>query len=306
MILTVASGKGGTGKTTVATSLALAMADEVPCLLDCDVEAPNAHLLMHPEFMQQHDVLLPVPVIDEGRCSQCGMCAEVCQFNAIVMVGGKPMVFPELCHGCGSCVHHCPEQALYEQPRRIGILNFGRSSAGTPFANGVLDVGEALAVPVIRQLTASAACDGNANVIRDAPPGTSCPVVETLKGSDYALLVTEPTPFGLHDLKLAVSLCQELGLTVGVVINRAAERADGVEMYCRQAQIPILMRIPMDRHIAECLASGEALVEAMPAYRARFQELWQRVTELAAQEDPSLTRSAGGSSSPSPGHRWDR
>ncbi len=294
MILTVASGKGGTGKTTVATSLALAIADISPVLLDCDVEAPNAHIFLQPQFNQRTEIGLPIPEVDEVRCTGCGRCAEVCQYNAIVVMGGKVLVFPELCHGCGSCTLQCPEGAIDEVPNLLGVLEAGPAKDGIYFAQGVLNVGEPMAVPVIRELKQWQPFPEGHTIIRDAPPGNSCPVVETIQGSDFVLLVTEPTPFGLHDLRLAIQLTRELDIPAGVVVNRDGVGDEGVEEYCRKEGIPILMRIPLDQRIGKAVARGEALVEAFPEYLPQFRELYAQIQSLIdGRQDEILPQAMG-------------
>ena len=289
MILTVASGKGGTGKTTVATSLALAIADSSPVLLDCDVEAPNAHIFLQPQFNQRKEIGLPIPEVDDVRCTGCGRCAEVCQYHAIVVMGGKVLVFPELCHGCGSCTLQCPEGAIEEVPNLLGVLEAGPAKDGIHFAQGILNVGEPMAVPVIRELKQWQLFPEGHTTIRDAPPGNSCPVVETIQGADFVLLVTEPTPFGLHDLRLAILLTRELDIPAGVVINRDGVGDDGVEEFCRKEGIPILMRIPLDQRIGKAVARGEALVEAFPEYLPKFRELYTQIQSLIdSRQDESL------------------
>lgn len=286
MKLAIASGKGGTGKTTVAVSLALSLAaanaGSAPLFLDCDVEEPNAALFLRPEITAQRDVGLLIPVVDMDRCTVCGRCAEVCEYHAITVIGKKVLVFPELCHGCGSCTRQCPEGAIHETLNLVGTLEKG--VAGTvEFFQGTLNVGEAMAVPVIRQLKQWAIPPdvGDRPVILDAPPGTSCPVVETMRGADAALLVTEPTPFGLHDLRVAVQVARdELGLPVGVVINRDGVGDDGVDAYCAAEGLPILLRIPLERAIAEGIARGESLISIRPEYQTRLAELWKRIMEL--------------------------
>ena len=254
MIIAVASGKGGTGKTTVATSLALAISGSSPVILDCDVEAPNAHLFLKPQFDQRQQVSMLIPEVDEGRCTGCGRCAEVCQFHAIVVLAGKVLVFPELCHGCGSCGLNCLEEAILEVSRPLGVLEAGTAMDGIRFSHGVLNVGEPMAVPVIHQLKDWKPFPNGEVIIRDAPPGTSCPVVESIRGADFAILVTEPTPFGLHDLRLAAQLTRDLDLPAGVVVNRDGVGDAGVDETCRQEGLPIMMRIPLDRHIGEAIA----------------------------------------------------
>ncbi len=291
MKLALASGKGGTGKTTVAVSLALSLAEQRPCLVDCDVEEPNAALFLRPEFAEQRAVGLMIPAVEAALCTACGRCAEVCAYHAIAAVGQQVLVFPELCHGCGSCTRQCPAGALHEERHEIGTLEQGRAG-DIAFFQGTLNVGEPMAVPVIRQLKQWALADvaDGRPVILDAPPGASCPVVETLRGADAALLVTEPTPFGLHDLRLAVQLAREVGasrrtpIPVAVVINRAGMGDDSVDAYCAAEQIPILLRIPLERAIAEGMAQGESLVALRPAYRAVFQELWEQLAGLIKRE----------------------
>jgi len=287
MKITVASGKGGTGKTMVATSLAFSLAaltpEQPPLFLDCDVEAPNAHLFLHSTLTEQQEVGLLIPSVNEAKCTHCGKCAEVCQYHAIAVLGKKTLVFPQLCHGCGSCTALCPEQAIIEVPDRMGIIERGPAEAGISFARGVLDVGEPMAVPVIRQLKKWAIPSPGQVVIRDAPPGTSCPVVETVRGSDFLLLVTEPTPFGLHDLRLAAQVAGELGIPVGVIINRENGSYPALDEFCADLNLPVLMRIPFERTIAEGVAQGKTLVEIHPEYIDLFKQVFTEIT-LIIQE----------------------
>jgi MinD superfamily P-loop ATPase len=281
MIIAVASGKGGTGKTTIATSLALAISERSVEYLDCDVEAPNAHLFLKPSFDKREEVGLQIPQVDEQRCNACGVCAGVCQYHAIVVLAGKVLVFPELCHGCGSCTLNCPENAITEIPNVLGILEGGRVGGEVHFARGVLNVGEPMAVPVIHDLKAWQPAQNGDIVIRDAPPGTSCPVVESIRDADIVLLVTEPTPFGIHDLKLAAQLVDELNLTAGVIVNKDGVGNSDVDAFCYEIGLPILMRIPMDRNIAEALARGQSLIAAFPEYLPLFRDLFTQIQELA-------------------------
>jgi MinD superfamily P-loop ATPase len=308
MKIAVASGKGGTGKTTVAVSLALSLAAESsggplegppldgrPLYLDCDVEAPNAALFLRPEITEAREVGQLIPEVDVERCTACGRCAEVCQYHAIAVIGAQVLVFPELCHGCGSCTLTCPEGAIREVLDVMGTLERGlvRIPGGggdLDFAQGTLDVGEAMAVPVIRQLKQWALPPRGAAdrpVILDAPPGASCPVVETMQGADGVLLVTEPTPFGLHDLEMAVQVARdELKLPVAVVVNRdGVADFKGVDDYCEREGVPIVMRIPQDRAAAEAYADGQPLIAARPAYRAQFTALYQELARRWAREE---------------------
>ncbi len=288
MIIAVASGKGGTGKTTIATSLALSIAadesesSETPLFLDCDVEEPNAAFFLKPILNHREEVGILIPEVDYDRCTYCGRCAEVCVWHAIAVVGEKVLIFPELCHGCGSCTLNCPEGAIYEVLNVMGSLESGPAGP-IDFGQGTMDVGQAMSVPIISQLKKKhiEGVEGNGRVvILDAQPGTSCPVVETMRDADFVLMVTEPTPFGLHDLRLAVQVARdELGLPVGVVINREGIGDAGVDEYCAAEGIPILMTIPLDRRIAEAISDGKALVEALPEYLPRFRELYRAIEE---------------------------
>ncbi len=285
MIIAVASGKGGTGKTTIAASLSAALADngQPVSFRDCDVEAPNAHIFLKPAINQRRDVNILVPLVDETLCTGCGRCAEVCEFHAIVVLGGRPLVFSELCHGCGSCVLECPEKAISEIPQPLGILEGGLGRAQIDFAHGLLNIGEPMAVPVIRQLKKWEAPSPQEIIIRDSPPGTSCPVVESIRGADFVLLVTEPTPFGLHDLKLTVQLTATLGIPAGVIVNRDGVGDTKVDDFCSAAGLPILMRIPLERKIGAGIAQGQLLTEIYPAYGDRFCQLFQQIEGLLAE-----------------------
>ena len=276
MIICVASGKGGTGKTTVATSMALALAENVE-LLDCDVEEPNAHLFLEPRITRTEKVDTPVPVIDEEKCTACRKCADICRFKAIAVVGRKVLVYPELCHGCGGCSAVCPEKAIGETGRELGTLSSGHRN-GIRFINGRLRVGEAMSTPLIRKVRAAA--DPDRLTIIDAPPGTSCPVIAAMNGADYILMVTEPTPFGLHDLRLAVEAVRVLGIPCGLVINRSDIGDRQVFAYAETEGLPILLTIPFDRRIAELYSRGKTMVEEIPKWRGRFIELYRDIVEL--------------------------
>ena len=286
MNISVASGKGGTGKTTIVTNLAVAIGSRVQ-LLDCDVEEPNAHLFIQPEFDETQIVTTSVPDVDMDKCNQCGKCSDICQFKAIVVVGETILTFEELCHSCGGCMAVCPENAITEKGRELGVIQKGRRN-GIEFIHGKLRVGEAMSPPLIRKVLSY--CDDRKLTLVDAPPGTSCPVIESMKPADFVVLVTEPTPFGLHDLKLAVGAVDMLDIPRGLVINRSDLGDDRVREYADQVNLPILMEIPFDRKIAEAYARGAILVDVMPEWKERFLELYekiQRLTNNSKLERPS-------------------
>jgi len=282
MIISVASGKGGTGKTLVATSLAFSLKDRQPVqLLDCDVEEPNDHIFLKPVITQKEAVCIQVPKVDEDKCTHCGLCAEICAYNAIAVLPDRVMVFPELCHGCGACSYLCPEKAITEEGRETGVVEWG-DAGGIDFVQGRINVGEAMAPPAIRQVRERANADGV--VIIDVPPGTSCPVVEAIKGSHFCLLVTEPTPFGFNDLVLAVETVRELGIPLGVVLNRAGGEYKKVEEYCLKENIPILLTIPLDTGIARLYSRGVTLAEGMPETREMFIGLWDEIRKIVEED----------------------
>ncbi|MDI9415299.1 MAG: ATP-binding protein [Bacillota bacterium] len=284
MIISVASGKGGTGKTTVAVNLALTLAEtESVCFLDCDVEEPNAHLFLKPELKGSSKVTVPVPVVDEKKCNRCGLCGEVCAFNAILPLGEDVLTFHELCHGCGGCTLFCPTNAIREEPQEIGVIEWGNS--GEIFhVQGKLNIGSPLAPPIVKAVRAHNVDRPQCTVyIIDAPPGTSCPVVSSVMNADFCLLVTEPTPFGLHDLKLAVDMVRELKVPFGVVINRAGLGYEDLADYCKAENIPVLAEIPFDRRYAKCYAKGGRLIDEFPEIKKTFRELRQAILVSAGR-----------------------
>jgi len=281
MQIAIASGKGGTGKTTVATNLAYvaARSGRSVAYLDCDVEEPNGHLFLKPEIVKRRPVGSLIPRVDPEKCTLCGECGEICQYSAIVRVGKKVLVYPELCHGCGGCSLVCAAGAITEVSRTIGTLETGRAGA-IRFAQGVLNVGEAMSPPVIRAVK-STASEADL-VIIDAPPGTSCPVIEAVRGADFVILVTEPTPFGFHDLKLAVEMVRALKLPFGVVLNRASLGGRETHSYCTAQRIPVLQEIPDDRKLAEAYSRGVMASEALPEYESMFARLLKSVLAVGS------------------------
>ncbi len=289
MHLAIASGKGGTGKTTVATNLAWVAAERLGSVayVDCDVEEPNGALFLKPAIDASEPVNVPVPVVDPDRCTQCGLCGRICRFSAIAPVGGRVLVFPELCHGCGGCRRVCPTGAIHEVPRRTGWVERGRAGA-LGFVQGVLDVGQSKSPPIIR--AARAATPVAELVVIDAPPGTSCPVVESMRGADYLVLVTEPTPFGLHDLGLAIEMARALNVSFGVVLNRVGPGTDQVEECFANEGIHILAAIAEDRRVAESSSRGDLIVEALPEQRLVFSRLLEELLSGRGERRPLIRR----------------
>lgn len=278
MIVAVASGKGGTGKTSVAVNMALSVGNVQ--LLDCDVEEPNAYLLLNPKMHNIEPVYILVPHINEELCSHCGECTKFCQYNAIFASSKKILFFPELCHSCGGCILACPVQAITEEKRRIGALKFG-SVRDLKLVYGELDVGEPMSVPLIKVVKNQ--IQENTNVIIDAPVGTSCPVIETVRESDFCLLVTEPTPFGLHDLKITVEVLRKMSIPFGVVVNRAGIGDNKVYEYCKEEKIPVLLEIPYQRKIAELYSRGVPFSLEMPEWKEKFQALFSEIKRLVEE-----------------------
>ena len=272
MKIAVASGKGGTGKTTVATNLAwVALRTGLSvAYFDCDVEEPNGHIFLKPDITQRRRVGRLVPQVDAEACSLCGMCGKICQFSAIIPVGKKVLVYPELCHSCGGCMLICPQDAIHEVSCEIGVVETGHAGS-MQFARGLLNVGQPMSPPLIKAVK-STKFPTDLTIV-DVPPGTSCPVIEAVRGADLVILVTEPTPFGLHDLKLAFEMVKALQLPLGVVLNRASLNGEATRSYCKARGIPILQEIPDDRNIAEAYSRGDLVCEALPQYESMFLDL---------------------------------
>jgi MinD superfamily P-loop ATPase len=281
MKIAIASGKGGTGKTTIATNLAvsIAQAGRVVQYLDCDVEEPNGHIFLKPHLDCIEEVTVGVPHVDESRCTGCGRCGQLCQYSAIICIQKHVLTFEQLCHSCGGCMAICPESAITEKQRRIGVAEYGTAN-GVAFGHGRLDIGAIQTPALIRHVKRGVRKD--AVVILDAPPGTSCPVIEAVKDTDFVLLVTEPTPFGLNDLELAVGMVRALKLPFDVIINRCDMGDDGVEQYCRREGIDVAMKIPNDRKIAEAYSRGTMMVDVRPEYTVEFRRPYERISERLA------------------------
>ena len=275
MIVSIASGKGGTGKTTVATNLALSLNNKIQ-FIDCDVEEPNANLFLKIKIRESEEVSVDIPDINEEKCDYCGKCSDFCMYNALAVVSSKVLVFPELCHSCGGCELVCPRNAVRWRKKSIGKIEHGFND-GFDFYHGLLNIGEIKTISLIKTLKKK--IDKNRDVILDAPPGTSCPVIETIQGSDYCILVTEPTPFGLHDLKLMVNVVRHMNLPFGVIINREGVGDTNVEMFCRREKIPVLMKIPHDEKISKLYSKGVPFVIEQQLWRDKFKWLFSKIKE---------------------------
>lgn len=281
MQIAVASGKGGTGKTTIATNLASSIAriGQDVQYLDCDVEEPNGHIFLKPDIKETQKITIGVPEVDDNLCNGCGKCGQLCQYSAIICLKDKAMTFEQLCHSCGGCELVCPTGAIKEKQIEIGFVDLG-IAGDVKFGQGRLKIGDVRSPALIKKVKEHAA--NNGTVLIDAPPGTSCPVIEAVKRVDYVLLVTEPTPFGLNDLQLAVEMVRELGICFAVVINRCDIGDDRVVRYCQQQDIEILLEIPNDRLVAEAYSKGIKIIDAIPGYEEKFLQLYEKISTRAA------------------------
>jgi MinD superfamily P-loop ATPase len=283
MRIAIASGKGGTGKSTVACNMALALAKAGSrvALADCDVEEPNLYLFLPGGEISAEEVAVSVPVIDKSRCTYCGKCADFCKFNAISVFLRNVMTFPGLCHSCGGCLLICPENAIKEIPRKVGVVKTSRPAEGIELVTGVLDEGEHSSVPVIRSVKNKLPASGISMI--DCAPGTSCNMVSAVSGCDYCVLVTEPTPFGLHDLALAADVLAEMGIPYGVVVNKHTGENTLIEDYCAGRGIVILEKIPYDDEIARAYSGGIAAVAAVPRLAPLFKSIYEKAVKGVGQ-----------------------
>jgi MinD superfamily P-loop ATPase len=282
MIISVASGKGGTGKTTISTCLAVSVPGNVQ-LLDCDVEAPNVHLFFKSDMTKTEPVNISVPQIDLSRCTFCRKCMNICRFGALAVMKKDVLVFENHCHSCGGCFEICPENAIQQTFRSIGCIETGKKGKIT-FVHGRLEIGQAMAPPVIRQVRARAWKEKNSLTIIDSPPGTSCPVITAVNKTDFVLLVTEPTPFGLHDLMLAADTVRALKIPHGIVINRAGMGDDCVHQYAGKENIPILMELPFEKKMAEIYSTGGILADQIPGLKSEFKDLVKKIESIVSRE----------------------
>lgn len=281
MKIAVASGKGGTGKTMIAANLALVISQSrIVTLADCDVEEPNLHLFFR-DTAAASDVTVPVPVFDLQACDRCGACGGFCRYGAITVLPERILFFPELCHSCGGCMLACPNGAIHEEPARVGLVTVAHPSPQLTLVTGILDEGKPHATPVIQAV--KEACQDARTVILDSAPGTACPVVEALDGCDLCILVTESTPFGLHDLRLAAEVANRLGVPAGVVINRSDGRDVATLEFCRLHELPVLMTIPFTREIAAVQNRGDLICRVSPAWVEKFAELSARCSNLVGE-----------------------
>jgi MinD superfamily P-loop ATPase len=285
LVIAIASGKGGTGKTTIATNLAHIAAGlgRKVQYLDCDVEEPNGHIFLKPKITSSHEVTVDVPQVDLEKCVGCGKCSEICQYSAIVhLKDNNVLTFEQLCHSCGGCIRICPVDAIKARPLNIGDIELGKAD-GIDFVHGKLRIGYVRTPSLIKEVKKN--IKENHLAIIDVPPGTSCPVVEAVKAADFVLLVTEPTPFGLNDLKLAVDLVREMNLPFAIVINRYGIGNDEVEKYCKAEDIKIALKLPDDRRIAEAYSTGRIIVDVLSEYKEQFSLVYEYLEGVKTKLD---------------------
>lgn len=282
MIVAVASGKGGTGKTTIASSLSLALSEDnvKVSFLDCDVEEPNGHLLLGPALTGTETVNVQVPDIDVKKCDNCGFCAEICAFNALAILEDAHLIFPELCHSCGGCWHLCPQNAVNILERGIGVVEMG-NARGINFVHGRLNIGEVMSPSLIKAVKRY--IERDQITIIDAPPGTSCPAITAIEGVDFCLLIAEPTPFGVHDMNLVVEMLAKVGIPAGVVINRSDGEDGIVEQYCRRKKLPVLASFPLQKDIAKGYALGIPALEIRPQWKMELVHVIERIKGMLGQ-----------------------
>jgi MinD superfamily P-loop ATPase len=286
MNIALASGKGGTGKTFIATNVAAILAKKRKKVryLDCDVEEPNGHLFLKPQIDREEDVMLLSPAgVDEEKCINCGECAEVCHYNAIAVIKDKVLFFQELCHACGACKIICSTDAIIEKERKIGVLRHGKSGL-INFHYALLGTAEGGMSP--RLVKEVKSYTGTGINILDSSPGTACPVVETIKDVDLCVLVTDPTPFGINDLKLAVAMSRDVGQEPVVIVNRAEYGDENLKEYCRLENLEIMGEIPDDRKIAEIYSTGNIVVDKLPQYRELFENITSKLMKIAQEKRP--------------------
>lgn len=275
MVISVASGKGGTGKTTVSASLASVIPESV--YIDCDVEEPNGHLMLNPQFFSEESVDKFLPSFDFDICTFCGKCIEVCEFNALINLKFEILLFEEMCHGCGACKYFCPEKAISQKVKEIGKVRLGVTNEKIFFVDGILNIGEIAAAPLIKEVKKKI-ISGEINIL-DSPPGTSCSMVETVKESDFCILVTESTPFGLNDLKLAIDVLRTIAIPFAVVINKYEPSFYEMENYLRDNKIDVLLKIPFERKFAESYSEGVLPVNKYQYIKEDFVLLYKKIIE---------------------------